>query len=65
MRPLHDAHAFGVCRPTVFLHTYNDSEADTRSRGAAPDEWEALEPFSHIVTNQDDVLEQYRCLPLP
>lgn len=61
LRTLRGAHACGMCRPTVFLHTYNDSTADVRSNSAPPDEWEALEPFSHSATDQDAVLQEYRC----
>lgn len=42
------------------MHTYSDAGTDISSQGAAVNEWEALQPFRHVVTVQQDVLDEYR-----
>ena len=49
----------------MFVHTYNDIEVDSNSRqdGDAANDWKALMPYDHVVTNQAAVLEKYKCAP--
>ena len=53
-------------RPTVFVHTYKDRDRgsiDFKVEGheAPADDWQALRPFKHAITNQSAVLGQYKC----
>lgn len=48
-------------RPTVFLHTYDDSSLDEQSKQTQADEWKLLDPFLSVVTSQSDFLQKHRC----
>lgn len=57
----------------VFLHTYNDVTHLTNGRTGEDDDldtdqWHMLEPYDHILTSQDDFVEEVQCvftLPCP
>jgi hypothetical protein len=60
LRPLRES----GYRPTVFLHTYNDSSLDEQSKQTQADEWKLLNPFQFLVTSQEEFLTTHRCRSL-